>query len=194
MGSILAHPDRRAFGRRRWSLAAVLVLTACPGGDDAPPEDPTPVVLAVIDGWTRVTEADADVFADMRPADTPCDESGVGLEQFGLSFEVKTDLCNYVTVAQPTLVDLAAGDTIQVRTWHDILQAPTPGQGYLGLALDGDIIWAADVPIPGPYDTINADVVVDRDVPAGAELQYHVHNHGVNSWNILDLKCVGPGR
>jgi hypothetical protein len=167
-----------------------LVLAGCPSGDDAPPLDPEPVTIASITDWTRVTDTDTDVFADMRPPSVRCDESGFGLEQFGLSFEIKTGLCDYLTVAQPTLEPLVEGDVIAIRIWHDQLRAATPGEGYVGLALGGELLWEDTVPIPSEYGTVNADVTIDRDVPAGTELQYHVHNHGINSWNLLEIRTI----
>ncbi len=190
----VVRPARRWPIRRRirWSWPLLLVA-GCPAGEDTPSEDSDPVLLAVIDGWERVTDPTRDVFFAVLPSDSPCDESGVGVEEFGLSFEVKTDLCNDVTVAQLTRTDLVAGDEIRIRTWHDVLQSPTPGEGYVGIALAGEIIWEVDVPIPSSYDTINADVVIDGDHPKGTELQFHVHNHGANSWNLLDLQRVPKG-
>lgn len=167
-----------------------LVLSGCPSGDDGPPVDPEPVTIATITDWTRVTDEPSDVFAATRPPNTPCDETGFGLEQFGLSFEIKTGLCDYLTVAQPTLAPLVEGDVIAIRVWHDQLRADMPTEGYVGLALDGEIIWDATVPIPAEYGTLNADVTIDRDAPAGTELQYHVHNHGINSWNLLEIRTL----
>lgn len=175
--------------RRRRAVCAALVLAGCPAGEPEP--DPEPVRIASIHGWTRVVDPATDVFAAMRPAEVPCDEAGYGLEQLGLSFEVKTDLCNYVTVRQATMAPLFAGDVLAIRGWHDVLAAPPerpgPTQGYLGLALDGELLWEGTFAIPGPFEVISADVEVADDVPQGAELQYHVHNHGINSWNLADL-------
>lgn len=168
----------------------VLALAGCPSGDDSPPLDPEPVTIATITGWTRVADPSTDVFADMRPPKAPCDETGFGLEQFGLSFEIKTGLCDYLTVAQPTLAPLVDGDVIAIRVWHDQLRAPSPSEGYVGLALGGEMLWEDTVPIPAEYGTLNADVTIDRDVPEGSELQYHVHNHGINSWNLLEIRTT----
>ncbi len=161
---------------------------ACPA-DDAEPEIPAgPVTVATITGWVRVTDTGVDAFAAFRPAEVPCDETGVGVEPLGLSFEIKTGLCDYATVAQPTIEPLQPGDVLGVRVWHDVLDAPAPATGYVGLAIEGEIVWHATAPIPSGVGVINGEVTIDRELPAGTELQYHVHNHGINSWNLLDIE------
>lgn len=169
---------------------SVSLLPGCASDGDPPPIDPGPVTIATITEWTRVADPTTDVFAAMRPPNTPCDETGFGLDPLGAAFEVNTGLCDYLTVAQPTLAPLDDGDVIAIRIWHEELRAPTPGQGYVGMALGGEMLWEITVAIPADYDAINADVAIDRDVPAGTELQYHVHNHGFNSWHLLDLRTV----
>jgi hypothetical protein len=170
-------------------IAATLPLFGCPAED--PPEDPEPVLLARSADWTRVADPSQDAFADQRPTGTTCDETmGLGIDPIGFAFEIKTDLCDYATVHQPTLVPLARGDTIHVRIWHDELRAPMPSFGYVGFAIEREVIWSGTQEIPHAIDTLEGDVVVERDVAAGTELQVHVHNHGINSWNILDVMCT----
>ena len=168
---------------------ALAVLAGC-DGDDPAPADPVPKFIASIHGWTRVTDPAGDAFADQRPPGVACDDTGYGLEQLGLSFEVNTGLCDYLTVAQPTMEALEPGDVVVLRMWHDELQAPTPAQGYLGVALEGRVVWHTTVAIPSPYDTLDGEFTVDRELPEGTELQYHVHNHGINTWNLLDIETA----
>lgn len=191
--SSAVEPSARRAVRATRGCAALLVLLACPAAEPEP-VDPEPFVIATIDGWVRVTDPAADVFAAMRPADAPpCDETGYGLEQLGLSFEILTGLCDYLTVAQPIIEPLSPGDVVTIRMWHDELQAPTPTEGYAGVALNGVIGWETTVPIPSPYGTMGGEFTVGHDVAAGTMMQYHVHNHGINSWNLLDIEAkAGP--
>lgn len=140
--------------------------------------------------WEHVTDPTRDAFAAMRPPNTPCDASGVGLEEFGLSYEIKTGLCDYATITQPSLADLEEGDVLGIRGWHDILRAPMHTQGFVGVAIDGQMVWHTQVPIPSDYDEIEGDVTLDQDYPAGTEVQLHIHNHGINSWNVVDFRTV----
>ncbi|MEZ4451445.1 MAG: hypothetical protein R3B09_18390 [Nannocystaceae bacterium] len=171
--------------------AALLVLglgSACP--EDPPPEDPTPKRLAAADAWVRVTDPAGDVFAAMRPPEATCDDSGYFVDPFTQTFEVSTDLCDYLTMRQPTLVALGAGDVVSVRAFHYELSAPEAAEGYMALAVDGEIFWEVTVPIPAAPGPMNAEVMIDRDVPAGADLQLHVHNHGPNTWELVSLMAT----
>lgn len=158
--------------------------SGCP---DDPPEDPVPVKLATAEGWVRVTEPAMDVFAAERPPDAICDETGYLVDPVVQSFEVQTGLCDYLTVRQSTLEPLAPGDVVSIRAFHYELQAPSPGAGYLGFALDGRVEWEVHVPIPGEAGALDGEVVIDRALPAGTEMQLHVHNHGANTWELLSV-------
>lgn len=168
-------------------LATSAGMTGCPS---EPVEPKVPVVVARFTDWKRVTDPATDAFAQMRPANTPCDASGVGIEQLGLSFEIKTGLCDYATVAQPTAAALEEGDVLGIRIWHDLLDAPMASEGFIGLAIDGEMVWHDTVPIPSGYGTVNTDLTIEDDLAQGTELQIHIHNHGVNSWNILDFRTI----
>lgn len=162
-----------------------LTLAACP--EDPPPEDPTPKRLAAPDGWVRVTDPAVDAFAAMRPVDAVCDDAGYFVDPFTQAFEVETELCNYLTVAQPALEALAPGDVVSIQAFHYELSAPAPAEGYLGLAIDGEIAWELAVPIPAPPGPLRGELTIDRALPAGAALQFHVHNHGPNSYELISV-------
>jgi hypothetical protein len=170
--------------------AIAVALGGCPS-DDAPPADPEPQRLALSEDWVYVADAAADPFGAERPAGATCDEQmGLVLEEFTRAFEVKTDLCNYATVQQPSLADIRAGDTIEARMFHFELASDEAAQGHLALAVDGEVVWETFVDIPSDADSVNADIVAERDWPAGTPLHFHVHNHGVNSYNLVSLMVV----
>lgn len=171
--------------RARTALLLLIVLGGC--DDDPPAKDPVPARLATAEGWVRVTEPAIDVFAAERPADATCDDAGYYVEPVTQSFEVQTDLCDYLTVRQATLEPLAPGDVVSIRAFHFELQAPDPGEGYLGFALAGRIEWEARVKIPGEAGALAGEVVIDRALPAGTEMQFHVHNHGANAWELRSV-------
>ena len=170
-------------------LLIPLALSGCPGQpnepDDEDPSDPEPVELVRYDAWERVTEPSADAFADQRPADAVCDDAGWFADPIAQTLEIQTEVCDYVTLRQPTLAAIEPGDVVTVFAFHDLLTAPEPAQGYLALALDGEIEWEFAVPIPGDAASIEEQFTIDRSIPAGTELQFHVHNHGPNTWELL---------
>lgn len=180
-------------------LSAVLLsgvlLSGCPEPRDPDPDDqdPEPVRLVEFDGWVRVTDASVDAFADQRPADAVCDDAGYFADPIAQVLEVQTEVCDYLTLRQPTLAALEPGDVVTVFAFHDLLTAPEPAVGYLALALDGEIEWALEVPIPSDAASIEQQFTVDRSLPAGTELQFHVHNHGPNSWELLAVLASPAG-
>jgi hypothetical protein len=172
------------------ACAALLVLLAgCPG-DDEPGE---PVSLIEPGAWVRVVEPSPDAFAAMRPADAVCDDAGWFVNPFSGVLELDTALCDYVTFEQPTLVEIAAGDTITVRAYHDVLTSDAPATGYIGLALAGEIAWTYEVEIPSDWVEIEQTFAATRSLPAGSTLQVHVHNHGPNTWELIGVQVTPKG-
>lgn len=174
---------------RHATLLSALLLSGCPSNpsepeDEADPE-PEPARLVEWDRWQRVTDPSVDAFADLRPADAVCDDAGWYPEPIAQTLEVQTELCDYVTLWQPSLAPIEPGDVVTVYAFHDVLSAAEPAQGYLGLAFDGEIEWSHTIPIPGDPGSIEQHFVIDRAIPAGAEVQYHIHNHGPNTWELL---------
>jgi hypothetical protein len=172
---------------------AVLVLTAlvlvglgggCPG-EPNPPSPAEPVPLASPDAWERVSDPSVDVFADQRPADAVCDDAGWSVDPFKESIEIQTEVCDYLTLHQPTLEPLEPGDVVTVVGYHDVLSAPEPAEGYIGLALDGELAWEFQVPIPADAAEFEEEFTVDRSVPVASEMQLHLHNHGPNTWELI---------
>lgn len=176
-------------------LAAVLLVPACEPEPQPEPE-PEPGPLATADQWDWVADPSEDVFGAERPSDAICDETlGIGVELIGndAALEIDTNLCNYATVRQPSLRALVPGDTISLRQWHYDLVAPSPSEAHLALALDGEVLWERGIPIPAAAASIDEVITVDREVPAGAELQFHVHNHGNNTYLLLAIEADPTG-
>jgi hypothetical protein len=132
----------------------------------------------------------ADPFAAMRPADATCDEAGLNVEAQaeGDAFEISTDLCNYATVQQAALNEAGVGDELMLRFWHYDLEADQPASGYLGVAIGEEIVWEQDVPIPSPAGLVTDSIALDRPIAFGDPISVHVHNHGVNTWGILEIQ------
>lgn len=186
-------------GMRRVMMVAVAALVGC-GGEDA---DEVPdvsvdaavaeswageVVLAPIEGWQPVAAAD-DPFDD-RPGEVVCPEHGYGTEV--TLFEVETEVCHYATFAQPTPVALRAGDIVRTTAWHLTLWAPEPAEAHVAFRLGDGPEWARRIAIPSAEAAYAIELVVDADVPAGTPLYFHVHNHGVNSYRLLEVEAVRP--
>ncbi|MEM6293073.1 MAG: hypothetical protein AAGA54_17485 [Myxococcota bacterium] len=169
----------------------MLVLGAFVLGCDAP--DPSPLVdvtgpLVVPDGWSA-SRLDHDPFVSHRPAAVTCPDAGWGVE--GTSVEVSTGDCNYLSVEQPLLLDVPEGTRIVVNLWHQVLHAERPATGHAALVVGDDLLWEREVAIPGP-GAVHGDVVIaPRDLRASERVVFHLHNHGVNTWNLGDVFADG---
>lgn len=178
----------------RGLLALAIGALACNDDSTSAPEPPASPSLVERELWEWVEDADEDAFGAERPQGLVCDPVlGIGSELFGgaeLVLEINTDFCNYATVRQPSTQALEAGDSVSIRVWHYELTAAAPAQAHLALAIEGEVVWEEQVPSPAGANVVVGEVAIDRDVPTGTELQFHVHNHGANSYDLLALEVV----
>lgn len=166
---------------------AGLVLVACASGDEVA----APRALVEAAAWVPV-EGDEDPFADEVPG-VACDPIGLGLEDFGgeQAFHVLTARCPRVTLVQPALTDAWAGEALFVRLWHYDLTAPEPAETVLALAVDGLEVWREVVPIPATSAVVLGEARLPLPVAPGAPVAFHLHNHGANAWEILEISVGG---
>lgn len=148
--------------------------------------------LVAHDAWVPVEVAD-DPIPDHRPTDVQCGVVGAYIE--GTSYEIDTGACNYLARQQPSLVEIRAGDTLSISAFHDTLAAIEAGQAHLALLLGDWPVWQEFIPIPASPGVVDAtpfseEIVVDFDVPAGTPVGLHLHNHGYNTWTILEVEVV----
>jgi hypothetical protein len=147
--------------------------------------------IALPEHWV-VLDAGADPFDD-RPALVDCRPGGVTAET--LSEErvlgVETGSCAYLTAQQATRRAVAAGEVVKVRLWHFELSAPEPAEAHAVVEVDGLRVLDERIPIPMPGALIVRELRVERDIPAGAPIYFHLHNHGANSWALVEVSA-GP--
>jgi hypothetical protein len=141
--------------------------------------------------WSPV-EAAEDPFDD-RPPLVSCATSAVMEETLGEeeALGVDTSGCNYLTAMQPTEREVAANELITVRVWHFALTAPEPAEAHVALVVDGIQVLDERVAIPQPGGLIKKQTRVSRAIPAGATAYFHLHNHGENSWALVEVSA-GP--
>jgi hypothetical protein len=48
-------------------------------------------------------------------------------------------------------------------------------------------VWQKDVEIPSDADIYDVRIPVEFDAPVGSKVEYHLHNHGYNTWILLKL-------
>ena len=117
-----------------------------------------------------------------------CDTSrGIGTESLDGedTIAILTDFCPWATVAQTTLVDLEAGDSLNFRIWHFELT----GEGPARIAIQiGDWV-ALDLQVEKPHKAqLIADTIrVPEAIPSGSQVYFHVDNHGANEYSLVEL-------
>lgn len=149
--------------------------------------------LVVHDAW-QITDEATDPFDD-RPGTFRCLDGSLGPDVLGeeevFDFEMAT--CDYATVMQPTLASVSRGEWIKVRVFHFDLTAPEPAEAHLAIQL-GDVTPIDQrIPIPSEGALISEAWQADADVPIGTPVYVHVHNHGDNSWSVIEIS-VGSER
>jgi hypothetical protein len=168
-------------------VALAVALLACACGAEEPSEESGPfpqLELVDHDDWT-VSDAAADPLAAHRPNPVECLDSEWFAEGPGL--EVETGACNYLMVEQPTISDIDAGSEVHISIAHFDLMAASPAEAHVAIVLDGAVIWDATEAIPSPAAPLSGDWSADADYPAGTRIQFHLHNHGYNSWQLYGL-------
>lgn len=143
--------------------------------------------------WEQVDE-DV-VFAGHRPDTVSCPPDGAR-EEAG-SYEVQTDLCNYLAATQPALVEVRAGDTLVIDWTHSDLVSLEPAQAHLGIAIGKDPVWETTIALQPPPASVLAsayrtEAMVSEDAPSGVPVYLHIHNHGANAWRVYGIEVV-PG-
>ncbi len=151
--------------------------------DDASAAESEPLVDA--NEWAMQAAAD-DRFSAHRPADVNCPDNSWYNEDGAL--EVETGYCNYLSLAQPAKAALAKGDALHLVLWHGNLAFAQPAQAHVAITVDGRTVWEQNVKIPTDANIYDVRIPVDFDAPVGSKVEYHLHNHGYNTWTLLQLE------
>lgn len=179
----------KALPATRLLVAAACLSLACNGKDDTgegPLDGPAPLVDPA--GWSLTAEAD-DPFSAQRPPDAICDSLGYGPEDYEgeLALFVETGVCNYATFEQPALGDVAVGERLRLRLYHDVLRAPEPSVAHAALIVGDDVAWESAFGIPSSAELIDERWIAANAVSAGDPIRFHVRNHGENSWALIEV-------
>lgn len=205
----MSHPQKNGLSTLRCFglITAIAWLAGCaPEGEieasessqsdsnsDSDPDWEAPHTwLELLDGeaWSATPVAE-DPWRAERPGEPTCPaELGWRAEAGGL--EVDTGACDYLSVSQPLAVAITAGQPLRITAWWQNLIAPSPSQGHLALAIDGEVVWEEWVEIPGSADARDVEVAAPEDAEPGALITLHLHNHGANTWRFQGLALGLP--
>jgi hypothetical protein len=189
-------PDARVVADAQLDIPSDAAAVAAEPSDASLPDAQVPnstarTPLVVPERWLLL-DAAVDPFAD-RPATVDCSSAGVVPET--LSEErvlgVETGWCNYLTALQPTQRAVQPGELIKVRLWHFELSAPEPAEAHAAVHIAGLRVLDEHIAIPGPGGLIVKQFITEQLIPAGAPVHFHLHNHGANSWALVEVSA-GP--
>jgi hypothetical protein len=99
-------------------------------------------------------------------------------------------LCNWLTLEQPSLRAIRAGDRVEVRTYHFPLNAPAPGEARMSFVIGEELAFDEAVLIPSQSQFLSSTWTATRDYPAGTPLLWHVDNHGTNEYLLIEVNVL----
>jgi hypothetical protein len=104
----------------------------------------------------------------------------------------RINLCNWITLEQSSLRPIRAGDQVEVRTFHDALTAPVPGEARMTFVVGDQIAFDYMALIPSGSSFPSEPWIADKDYPAGTQLLWHVDNHGRNEYMLIEVNVCDP--
>ena len=101
--------------------------------------------------------------------------------------EVDTAECHYLSVSQPLLHSFSAGDTLFLRLFHYPLIYPQNAEAHVAFYVDAQPLWETTIPIPADAYFFHPEFTAPFTAEKGGRLNFHLHNHGNNTWNLFEL-------
>lgn len=147
------------------------------------------VTLIDQDDWHLQTPEE-DVLSDHIPADFHCVPNPTFIEEGDLEFQ--TEYCNYLSLEQDSKANVLEGEPVRIGIFHFDLTAPEPAQAHVAVLFEDELQWEQWIDIPGPANVIEACFTATRDLPLGAPLTVHFHNHGQNTWALTHVQTLAP--
>lgn len=135
--------------------------------------------------WQPVSAAQ-DSLASHRPADFNCPDNAWYEENGAL--EAETGYCNYLSLAQPSKASINKGDNIHLVLWHAQLRFDEPAEAHVAISVGGTVVWEDFIEIPNKGGIYDITVPSTVAAAAGESVEYHLHNHGYNTWTLLTLE------
>jgi hypothetical protein len=102
----------------------------------------------------------------------------------------RINLCNWITLEEPSLRAIRAGDQVEIRSRHAPLTAPVPGNARMTFVIGDEIALDYSTAIPSDFFFPSVTWTADKDYPAGTPLLWHVDNHGANEYQLLEVNIL----
>lgn len=102
----------------------------------------------------------------------------------------RVPLCNWITLEQPSLRAIRAGDRVEVRARHSQLTAPVPGEAHIAFVVGDEQVLDYRVTLPTDFEFPDVVWTAPKDYPAGTPLLFHVDNHGQNEYMLIEVNVL----
>ncbi len=140
--------------------------------------------LIAASDW-QFQSAENDSFAAHRPDAITCPDNAWYEEDGAL--EVETGYCNYLSLAQPGKAAINKGDNIHLVLWHGQLRFDEPAKAHVAVSIGGRLLWDDLIEIPSAAGIYDVTIPSTVNLAVGSPVEYHLHNHGYNTWTLLTL-------
>lgn len=103
-------------------------------------------------------------------------------------------LCNWLTLEQPSLRAIQAGDQVEIRAYHFTLTAPPGEEARLSFVVGDELAFDERIPIDPRLGAqfLSTIWTSPKDYPQGTPLLWHVDNHGTNEYLLIEVNVVLP--
>ena len=99
--------------------------------------------------------------------------------------------CNWLTLEQPSLRNIVAGDQVEIRMRHSALTAPVPnGEAHMMFTIGDEVALDYEVLIPADFQFPSVVWTAPKDYPAGTQVLFHVDNHGSNEYMLIEANVL----
>jgi hypothetical protein len=68
------------------------------------------------------------------------------------------------------------------------LRFDNPEGAHVAVSIGGEVIWEDMVEIPSEAGIYDISFLSPITAPVGKKVEFHLHNHGYNSWTLLTLE------
>ena len=101
-----------------------------------------------------------------------------------------TPLCNWITLAQPSLRAIRAGDEVEIRVYHWPLNSPVGGEARIALSVGDELAFEQLILIPQVFQFYTGTWTATKDFPVGTTVLFHVDNHGANEYGLVEINVL----
>jgi hypothetical protein len=172
----------------RWQFLGLALLSGACSDVNAPSEpQPSHQPLVTLDSWSGVAR-DQDVFITDPDVVPSCVGAGFFVEDIWL--EVDTTVCSWITLEGAARFAVEEGQELRLVVSHFDLVALEPAQGELRLRLGDCDAWQKTVDIPRRAAVYSEPFASPCSLEAGGAVQFHLHNHGQNNWQLQELSIL----